>query len=70
MSMKRTYDTVNGQILAETASGVTKNYVVDALGSVIGVSQAEAARGRCRLQWANAYGCKKIPLTISFGESK
>jgi hypothetical protein len=38
MAAKATYDTINGQILAETASGQTKNYVVDALGSVTGMS--------------------------------
>jgi len=42
------FDTINGQILAETASGVTKNYVVDALGSVTGVSQGGSISGAAR----------------------
>src|SRR5438874_372419 len=48
MAMKRIYDTVNGQILAETASGQTKNYVIDALGSVTGVSTNGSISGAAR----------------------
>jgi len=42
------FDTVNGQVLAETSGGVTKNYVVDALGSVTGVSNAGSLSGAAR----------------------
>jgi len=42
------FDTINGQILAETSGRVTKNYVVDALGSVTGVSQGGSISGAAR----------------------
>ncbi|MFI5386492.1 MAG: hypothetical protein ACHQ50_10275, partial [Fimbriimonadales bacterium] len=42
------FDTINGQIIAETSGGQTKNYVVDAFGSVTGVSQNGSISGAAR----------------------
>jgi len=48
MAAKRTYDTINGQIIAETSGGATSNYVLDALGSVTGVTQKGSISGAAR----------------------
>ena len=63
MVMKKTYHTVNGRILGETAAGVRTDYLTDALGSVTAtvryatcnrLSPAPASIGGCNRMSADA----------------